>query len=405
MPRPRGVSIRILPALLLTLLLALAACAPRRPALPARTYGYPVFPGEVLDLALGRPLREGELGPRLTQARLVFVGEQHDEVGSHRFQSEVIQALIGQGREVHVVLEMFPPHADEALEEWSQGKLDEREFLSRSGWYEHWGFPWAFYRELFLMFRERGLTVRGINVTREQRSLAAEGTLAPELREEVGDLDLTVEPHQRFLSDALNELGHGDGPLRMDSPEFDRYLRIQVLWDHVMGTRAARLAQAASSREVIVALLGSGHLAYGLGANLRAARAQPDLLQITLLDRYVQRDQLGPNGRLTVPVGLADLVRVDILQDEARKPGSLAALRLSPAEGGVRVDSVRALAPSTLRAFKAGDLIESLNGRSYGDPVELRLAYEALPPDSSAHWSVRREGMPVPMTLRVKASK
>ena len=289
---------------------------------------------------------------------------------------------------------MFPPAANEALSDWSRGNLNEKEFLDRAGWYESWGFPWVLYRDLFLELRDKRLPARGINVTREQRKLGGEGTLDPALREEVGDLDLNVEPHRRYLSDVLTDSGHPDNP-SFDSPEFLRFLRIQVLWDHVMGVRAAKLVQAGSSRAVVVVLIGSGHLEYKLGANLRAARARPDLPQITLLDRFVLPEETGPEGRTTVPVGLADFVRVERQTELGAKPGSLSQLRLSAAPAGVKVDSARAFPDGAVEAFKPGDLIQSLNSKAYTDPIELRLAYETIPPNGSADWTILREGKPL----------
>jgi uncharacterized iron-regulated protein len=376
------------------------AVAPRPAPAPVQkteavhSYSFPAKAGAVLDLAQGRSVTMNELGPRLGSARIVFVGEAHDEVSSRRFQIQVIEALLAQERDVFVGLEMFPPTANEALAGWSRGNLSEKEFLARSGWYESWGFPWSMYRELFAVLRDKHLPARGINVTREQRKLGGEGTLDPALREEVGDLDLNVEPHRRYLSDALDDSDH-PGNHAFDSPEFERFLRIQVLWDHVMGTRAAKLLQAGSSRAVVVVLIGSGHLEYKLGANLRAARVRPDVAQITLLDRFVTPDDIGAGGGTTVPVGLADIVRVDRYSALGTKPGSLSQLRLSAAPGGVKVDAVRAFPEGAVEGFKEGDLIQSLNGMTYTDPIELRLAYEEVPPAGSADWAILRDGKAV----------
>ena len=225
------------------------------------------------------------------------------------------------------------------------GRIGEEEFLERSGWYTPWGFAWGFYRDPFALFREHRLAVHGINVTREQRSSAAKGELAPELLEEVGGLDLEVEPHRRYLSDALTDNGHGDG-LTVESPQFLRLLRVQVLWDHVMGNRAAKPARARGPDSARLVLIGSAHRAFKLGANLRAARARPDLPQITLLDRYTHRQNLDADGRFPIPVGLADVVRVDLLRKDATKPPTLRGLKLAAAEAGIRVEGLGRGLPS-----------------------------------------------------------
>jgi len=377
---------------------AAAAAVPAVPPAAAAGYAFKAEVGDLFDLAQGRAVPIADLAPRLAQARIVFIGEAHDERSSRHFQMQVIESLVAQGRDVFVALEMLSPAANDSLADWSRGRLSEKEFLARSGWYDHWGFPWVLYRDLFLDLRDKRLPIRGINVTAEQRRLAGEGKLDPALRDEVGELDLEVEPHQRFLADALRDSGHPGNP-DFGSPEFQRFLRVQVLWDQVMGTRAARLVQAGSSRAVVVVLIGSGHVEYKLGANLRAARVRPELPQLTLVHRFVVAEDLAPDGRAAVAVGLADFVRLDRHGESSAKPGSLSALRLFPAPGGIGVDSGRGFPRGASERFQPGDLIRSLNGVAYADPIDLRLAYESIPPDGSAEWVLERSGK----EIRVKA--
>lgn len=375
-------------------------CAPAEVPRP-QSYAYRVAPGELLDLGLGRTVTPQELAERLRGVRLLFLGEHHDEPGSHDFQRRTLLTLLEQGRRPVVALEMFPPEANPALAEWTAGELDERAFVARADWYNHWGFPWRTYRPLFALFREHGLEVRGINVTREQRRAASQGDYPDELRQELGDLDLEVEPHRRYLSDTLEEAGHGED-LTETSPEFLRYLRVQALWDHVMGGRAARLTDGLGPDGIVVVLIGSGHLAYRLGANLRAARMRPAVGQLTVMDRYVQQHQLDDEGRFPVPVGLADVVRVALITPSETKPPTLAGLQLADVEAGVRVERLGRFTPTRLRQFREGDVIHTLNGERVTDTVGLRLTYEDLPPTSRAEWVVVREGESVRLTIDVR---
>lgn len=386
-------------------LLLLAACAPGEVERP-RAYTYPVEPGITFDLAQGRSLADDGLAERLAGARLIFLGEIHDEPRSHAFQAQVLRALIASGRAVTVALEMFPPAADEALRAWSAGEGDELEFLARSGWYDRWGYPWAVYRDLFLLFREHRLPLRGINATREERGAARKGELTPELAAELGALDLSVAPHRDFLLDALNGAGHGDG-LAPDSPKFLAYRRVQALWDQVMGRRAARLARDLAAAEpvrgVVVVLIGSGHLAHGLGANLWAARAAPNLPRLTAIDLVAGAEDLR-DGRYPLPVGIADLARIYEADPAPRKYPGLGGLILEEAAGDLRVTGLRLLGPSPLTAFRKGDAILSLNGAPLaGEPnrkaAALRLAYENLPPEGKARIRVRRDGETVDIEL------
>ena len=397
-PAPQfNLYLRLFLTVLFPLLVGCTAIGPGKEGLP-RVYAYAVQPGITFDLAQGRPLEEANLGARLAGSRLIFLGEAHDEPRSHRFQVLALRSLIAAGKKVTVALEMFSPAADEALRAWSEGRLSELEFLEASGWYDTWGFPWVYYRDLFALFREHRLTLHGINVTKEQRRAARRGELAPELEAEFSALDLTLQPHRQYLFDILSDLGHGNGMTR-NSAEFRSYHRVQVLWDMVMGTRAANLAARAGPDETVVVLIGSGHLGYKIGANLRAARAHPGLTQLTFVDQLVDSADADGQGHVRLPVGLADLARVYISDPQKPVLPSLGGLKLEEDPDGVRVAGLQLFDHSPLAVFREGDVIVALNGARPGGAVALRLAYEALPPEGMAEVMVRREGAPVRLTI------
>ena len=404
-PGSRGGSQRSLArplAWLLAASLALSACASLREREVAGPYSFRVSPGRTFELATGREISSEQLARRLRGARLLFLGEHHSEPRSHRFQEEILRMLVGQGRKVTVAVEMFPPSADAALEEWRNGDLAEAEFLEKSGWYETWRLPWAYYRGIFRFIREAHLPVKGVNaepatVTAVRAGKTAD--LAPALREEVGDPEATLEPHRQYLQDALRATGHGDS-LDLTSPGFRNYLRVQRLWDRLMGVRAARLALAGGEESVVVVLIGSGHLAYKLGANLHAA-GEAELPQLTFWDDVVAK--AGPT--YPVPVGIADFARVyEADPDPSGYPG-LGGLKLETAAEGVRIAGFRAHGGGALPVLKKGDVIHALNGRATATPAALRLAFEQLAPGSEAEFDVTREGKRLKVTTRVSVRR
>lgn len=366
----------------------LAACAARGPVSGPRPYEFAVEPGTTFDLGQGRAIDREALLRRMAGARLVFLGESHDDLRSHRFQADVLRALAASGRPVTVALEMFPPSADPTLERWRRGEIDEEAFLRASGWYDAWGFAWRLYREAFRVIRAEGLAVHGINATAEQRAAAREGRPPPGVEDMA--LDPSVAPHRDYLWHTLRQGGHGPD-LRRDSERFGALVRVQVLWDELMGRRAARLARQGPPEGVVVVLIGAGHLAHGLGANLRATREAPALPRLTVMDLQADQQPRDARGRALLPVGLADVVRVLSPEGEPHIP-SLGGLRLAEHAEGVRVAGVRVLGESPLRRFRAGDVILAMEGKPVRDPVSLRLRFEALDPSRRAAFRIRRDG-------------
>jgi uncharacterized iron-regulated protein len=444
----------LLPAVLLAAGILAGCTASPPPALTVPSYAYPVAPETTFDLARGEALTPAQAARALAAARLVFVGEHHTEPRSHAFQREVLERLAETGRPLVVALEYLPPEADAALEDWRQGRLDELTFLERSDWYAHWGFAWAHYRDLFALFRARRLPLRGVNATRAVREAVRAGqaeALPDEVRALLGDLDAVVPPHEAYLLETLRDTGHADA-LAQDSSQFQRYRRVQRMWDRLLGVRTARLAEALGADGTAVLLVGSGHLAFGLGANLQAAR-ESALSRLSVWDTLVSSAELDAQGRYPVPIGMADWVRVYVRPaDPAAAPPdypSLGTLRLEdpdgaepvaertaeakaaepaeakaaeppaeaptpeqpaapkraapPAPRGVRVRAVLPFAPAELRALQADDVVLALNGAAPRSATALRLAYEQLPFGQPARFRVWRAGQELDVEVTPRA--
>ena len=54
---------------------------------------------------------------------------------------------------------MFPYTGQAGLDGWNGG-WNEEEFLTRSHWYDAWGYHWGYYREIFNYAREHRHEVR-----------------------------------------------------------------------------------------------------------------------------------------------------------------------------------------------------------------------------------------------------
>jgi uncharacterized iron-regulated protein len=230
----------------------------------------------VTDTANGDALSPRELAARLKDVRLLFVGESHTSVEFHHAQRRVLEELVKAGRRVLVGLEMYPAGAQPWLDRWSAGELSEAAFLRDSHWYRSWGYHWLYYRDIFLLARERRLPLFGVNLPREvvsavnRKGLA--GLAALERAQLPARIDTTSEEHRRLFraffggDDAL----HGGG---MSPEQWQRLFEAQCTWDAAMGgnaVQALRQAGAEDSNAIMVVLIGAGHVAYGLGAERQA---------------------------------------------------------------------------------------------------------------------------------------
>lgn len=259
-----------------------------------------VSPSTVYDLRSGSLATLRDIAAAADGASFVFVGESHDQPEHHRFQADVIRALVERGRNVIVGMEMFPHTSQTSLDLWSLGRLTEEQFIERSDWKTVWGFDYALYKPIFDVVRENKLRLTGLNVPRELVRKVSRGgaaALSPEDRGDMPELDTSSAEH-RALFDAMvgGTAGHGMG---------DNVYAGQVLWDTAMAHHALRYwSRTPRTKDtVMVIIAGSGHMMYGLGINYRLSLRTPDrILNVLCLD--------APPAGTTVTRSIADFLFV-----------------------------------------------------------------------------------------------
>ncbi len=234
----------------------------------------PVVLDGITDTAKGDTITPPELAARLDGLKLLFVGESHTDAEFHKVQLRVIQELHKRGRQVLVGLEMYPVPEQSWLERWhSEKALTEDGFLTESHWYKNWGYHWNYYRDIFQFARANGIRMFGVNLPRAAvQTIRMQGfdALPPDQRALLpAKVDVDNPEHQQLFKaffgseDSL----HGNMP----EPMFKAMFRAQCAWDAAMAwNAAAALKMHGGEKAIMVVLIGSGHVAYGLGAEAQA---------------------------------------------------------------------------------------------------------------------------------------
>jgi uncharacterized iron-regulated protein len=192
-----------------------------------------------------------ELIADLRQVDLIFMGELHNNIGHHRAQLQVIQALHEAGEKVAVGLEMFRAEDQKYLDQWVAGEMDLQEFLTI--YQRNWSM-WEMYRDIFVYARDNRIPMVGLNINREVTQQVARegfGSLSPEQLEELPPIRCDVDDrYEEFIRRA-----HGGGHHGSD---FLSFCEAQMVWDNVMAENLLAYHQANPGHKVVV-LAGSGH--------------------------------------------------------------------------------------------------------------------------------------------------
>jgi uncharacterized iron-regulated protein len=189
----------------------------------------------------------------LKTARLVYVGELHDQEVHHRMQLEVIRRLWESGTPVAVGLEMFRQDSQTKLHQWVTGDLTEEAF--RKIYVDNWDLPWNLYRDIFLFAREHKIPMIGLNVPREiTRQIAQEG-FSSLTTEQLGDMPpvscAVDDTYADFIRRSLGMHAHS-------GMTFTRFCEAQLFWDTAMAWNAIRFLKEHPQFTMVV-LAGNGH--------------------------------------------------------------------------------------------------------------------------------------------------
>jgi uncharacterized iron-regulated protein len=228
----------------------------------------PVVVDTITDAARGDAVTPAEFAARLAPVRLLLVGESHTSVESHRVELQVLRALHAAGRHVIVGLEMYPYTEQRWLDAWNAGQLTEQAFVEQSRWYLNWGYHWNYYRDIFAFCREARIPMHAVNTPREVVSAVRKKgfqNLTPEEASHIPTVvDVDSDEYLAFFTASMNNGGRVHPGMTPDAMK--GMLAAQATWDATMGWNAVEaLKRANDPAAIMVVLVGSGHVAYGLG--------------------------------------------------------------------------------------------------------------------------------------------
>lgn len=226
----------------------------------------------VTDSATGDLLSAGDLAARLRDTRLLLIGEFHTSAEFHRVQLRVLRALHDSGRNVLIGLEMFPYTEQRSLDQWRDGLLTEAGFVTLARWYEFWGYHWNYYREIFLYARDNRIPMYAVNTPRAVvtavRQKGIEGLSEADRQRIPPHVDTGSPDHLLFFQSAFDDDSsmHGHMPESM----LKSMEAAQATWDASMAYNSVNALKAAPPGSIMVVLVGSGHVAYGVGIEHQA---------------------------------------------------------------------------------------------------------------------------------------
>ncbi len=324
----------------------------------------PVVLDGITDTSTGQAITLPELAARLADTRLLLIGEEHTSVEFHDVQYRVLSALVASGRHVMIGLEMYPYTEQPFLDDWVGGLLTEDGFVRLSRWYANWGYNWLYYRDIFRFAQAHAVRMFAVNTPREVVAAVRKKGLANLTPEEAAHIPKGIDVDSAdymafFKATFADETGpvHGAG---MSDEMWKNMLGAQATWDATMGFNAVQALQRANDpKAIMVVLVGSGHVAYGLGIE-RQARHWFDG-RITSIIPVPAATAAGPVVRDT-QASYANFTWGVPQELDSAYPMLGTSEAVGEGEAGRRVIIVQDGSPAAMAGIKAGDVLQAFDG-------------------------------------------
>lgn len=357
--------------------------------------------GEILHVPTGVFVTEAQMLDAATDARIVYVGETHDNPASHRLELTLLKALVKRyPRKVALGMEMLTPEQQPVLDKWVAGELSEKELLEQSRWYEIWRMDFDYYKALFHFCRENGIPIIGLNATRKQVEAVAAGDLSKldeAQRARIPKLDMS-DPYQKALARAVFG-GHDHG-----TGDEERFLRVQTLWDETMAVNVARYLsspEGAGRRMLVIA--GGHHIAYGIGIPRRVFRRLP--LSYVLVGNEDLEYAEGKGDKVMdvtlprMPMPPYDYIVYTKYEQLPKRRVRLGIL-LGEGEKGVEIKGVLSSSPAARAGLRKGDLIRDIDGEVVTKSFDVIYVVKQKQPGDEVVLTVERSGEQREVTVR-----
>lgn len=222
--------------------------------------------GTIFSSELGKPVTFEDLLTDLANCQVIYVGEQHTNAAHHIIQLKIIQAVFKNNPHMAVGMEMFDHTYQNVLDLWSQGDLDQQDFLRKTHWYVNWRFDFALYRDILEFIKEHHLRLVGLNIPSHIPPKIREGGIDSLSDEEKAHLpkqiDMDNSAHRDYLKKVFDEHKHHFN----SEVEFDDFYAAQSVWEDAMAEKIAQYLNDA----VMVVLVGNGHIQFKYGIPNRA---------------------------------------------------------------------------------------------------------------------------------------
>ncbi len=338
---------------------------------------------------------------QLAQARVVVIGESHDQWPHHLMQLEVICQVFAALRDneqadtssvLAIGLEQFQRPAQQFLDAYIGDEIDLDQFLQKSRYFDLWGYDFRLYAPIIEWAHEHGVRLLALNASSEEVELARSVDFDDLSEAQRRTLPFEIEQRSDEYVERLKEIfrQHSDGEI--DSTKLRRFAQVQQTWEATMAaTAVAWLRQNEAARLVILA--GAGHTIWpGTIPDLLRDQGIAEVVSVAMdvQDYLVEPAAETPAAEMLVVETSVD-INLSVSADPL-EPAGLMGVSLKGTEAGVVVDDFGETSSARDAGIRQGDRIVNINGQPITTYAEVRQQLWRSRAGDSVEVHVNRDG-------------
>jgi uncharacterized iron-regulated protein len=363
----------------------------------------PIGSEEIFLLPEGDHIPFAGLLNGLDTARVIFVGESHDQIEHHQIQVRVLQGLLEKGKDVVVAMEMFERSHQPILDRWSQGLLTEEEFLKEVQWEKTWSMDYQLYKGILEEAKNHHLKVLGLNVPRDLvRKVAQNGIdgLSSADRKMLPAMDLTDQQHRAYIKSIYKS--HHAGSAR----DLEHFYQAQSLWDEGMAETLSEFIKAPEGEgKAILVYAGNGHVVFDFGIPKRLNRRVSVSYKTIVLKEW--KKKMDDDLTFTAaPSPLADFLWITRPNPlEKKRPRIGVILKAKEDLKGLWIEQVVPGSPAEKAGLLPGDQFIAVEGIEIKEVKEIHHALAEKGWGKEVNFMILREGAKKEITVTLPLLK
>lgn len=357
----------------------------------------PIGAEEIFRLPDGDLISFHQLLSDLEPSSVVFMGETHDQIEHHHSQVKILQGFIERNRDVVVGMEMFERSQQPILDQWTEGKLTEEEFLKEVKWETTWGMDYNLYKGILDEAKTHRLKVLCLNIERDLvRRVGQQGVagLSPEERAKLPEMDLSDKEHRHYMASIYK--GHQGGSAK----DFENFYQAQCLWDEAMAETLSRFLRSSEGEgKTVLVIAGSGHVAFDFGIPKRFYRRTLLPYKTIVLKEWKKNMEEDLNfDKVSSPVANFLWITKPAPPDKKR-PRIGVLLRETEDPKRIWIERVIPGSPAEKAGLLAGDQLSAIDGKEVKKVKEIQDALAEKGWGKDVTVTILREGRKEEITV------